>query len=88
MSDLDVIQEIEKQINEPLGLCELETVMSGNSRCSYALDQNQQVTGLNLQNCKQTDLLLLKKLKNLTRLNVSLNQITQLTALKSLDKLT
>lgn len=88
MSDLDVIQAIEKQIGEPLSPCELDAVMSGNSRCSYVLDQEQQVIALNLQNSKQTDLLLLKKLKNLTRLNLSLNQISQLTALKGLDKLT
>jgi Leucine-rich repeat (LRR) protein/GTP-binding protein EngB required for normal cell division len=87
MSDLDVIQAIEKQIDEPLRVCELDAVMSGNSRCSYVLEQ-QQVIALNLQNCKQTDLALLKQLKNLTRLNLSLNQINQLTALKELEKLT
>lgn len=88
MSDLDVIQAIEKQIEEPLTLCELEAVMSGNARCSYALDQQEQVIALNLQNCKQTDLVWLKKLKNLTRLNLSLNQINNLAALKDLEQLT
>jgi internalin A len=88
MSDIDVIHAIEKQIEEPLGLCDLETVMSGNSRCSYVLDQQQQVIGLNLQNCKQTDLTLIKHFKNLSRLNLSLNQISQLAALKSLENLT
>lgn len=88
MSDLDVIRAIEKQINEPLSLCELEAVMSGNSRCSYVLDQQEQVIALNLQNSKQTDLVLLKKLKNLSRLNLSLNQINNLTALKELAQLT
>lgn len=88
MSDLDVIQAIEKQIEEPLSPCEFDMVMSGNSRCRYVLDQQQQVIALNLQNSKQTDLLLLKKLKNLSRLNLSLNQITDLNSLKGLDKLT
>ncbi len=88
MSDLDVIKAIEKQIAEPLRPCELDTVMSANSRCCYALDSAQQVVGLNLQNCKQTDLVLLKNLNNLSRLNLSLNQITQLKSLKDLVKLT
>lgn len=88
MSDLDVIKAIEKQIEEPLSPCELDTVMSANSRCCYVLDSAQQVIGLNLQNCKQTDLLLLKNLKNLSQLNLSLNQITQLKSLKDLVKLT
>lgn len=88
MSDLDVIKAIEKQIEEPLSPCELDTVMSANARCCYALDSAGQVIGLNLQNCKQTDLLLLKNLKNLTRVNLSLNQVSQLKSLKDLDKLT
>lgn len=88
MSDLDVIKAIEKQIAEPLSPCDLDSVMSGNSRCCYVLDPFQQVIGLNLQNCQQTDLLLLKKLNNLNRLNLSLNQITDLKVLKGLDKLT
>lgn len=88
MSDLDVIQEIEKQINEALSLCELDAVMSGSSRASYAIDKQQQVVGLNLQNCNQSDLVFLAKLKNLTHLNLSLNQISQLIPLKSLTNLT
>ena len=88
MPDLDIIKAIEKQIEEPLGLCELDTVMSGNSRCCYVLNSQQQVIGLNLQNCQQIDLVLLKHLKNLTLLNLSLNLITQIKPLKDLKKLT
>jgi internalin A len=87
MADLDVIKAIEKRLQEPLNLCDLDTVMCNNTRCSYVLDAEKQVIALNLQNCNQTDLGFLKKLPNLIRLNLSLNQITELTVLKKLDKL-
>jgi internalin A len=88
MSDLNILKTIEKTIGEALTLCELDAVMSSNCRCGYAVDSQQQIIGLNLQNCKQTDLSLIKNLSNLTRLNLSLNQISQLNSLKYLTRLT
>lgn len=84
MTDLDVIKTVEKHINEPIKQCELDEIMNASARCSYVIDARQQVIGLNLQNCQLSDISWLKKLKHLSKLNLSLNPIEKVFALKEL----
>jgi len=84
MSDLDTLKIIEAQLNESLTPCALDTLMHGNARCCYALNETEQVIGLNLQNCQLSNINFLKRFKQLIRLNLNFNKISKLSALKEL----
>ena len=70
MSDLAILQMIEKQIDQPLRLGDFSLVMNWTARCSYALNEQQQIIGLNLRNCDFTNISLLENLTHLQKLNL------------------
>jgi GTPase SAR1 family protein len=79
MSDLDVIKEIEKIIGKELKPCPPDAgIMNLRQKACYLLNEQQQVTGLNLIDCNLTNCDFLKALPNLTRLDLSHNQISEL----------
>jgi small GTP-binding protein len=89
MSDLDVIKEIESIIGEKLKPCTPDVdIMSYNQKGSYLLNEQQQITGLNLWSCELTNCDFLKTLSNLTQLNLSENKISDISVLKALPNLT
>ncbi len=85
MPDLEIIKALEKQIDEPIQHYPFEDIMNAGSRCGYTVDENQQVIGLNLQNCQLSNIIWLKKLKHLKKLNLSLNPLEKIFALKELN---
>jgi internalin A len=84
MKDLDIIKQIEKELNVEL--------KESDHKKGYTLNQNGQVTGLCLKDCKIKNLNLiiypLKNLKNLTQLVLDKNQLSDISPLKYLDNLT
>jgi len=68
MTDLDIIKQIEKELNEKL--LNLKNIVQ-NIKC-YTLNQIGQVTGLGLYNCK---------IENLNRIISPLKALTNLTKL-------
>ena len=87
MSDLDIIKTIEKQIGGKLKPCLFMEIMNANTRGCYALDKQQNIVGLNLQNYKLSHFSFIKNLTQLNKLNLALNNITDLSSLKKLNKL-
>ena len=87
MSDLDIIKTIEKQIGEKLKPCLFVEIMNANTRGCYALDEQQNIIGLNLQNYKLSHFSFVKNLIHLNKLNLALNNITDLSVLKKLNQL-
>lgn len=87
MSDLDIIKTIEKQVCAKLNTCELSEIMNASSRGCYTVNEQQQVTGLNLQNYKLSNISCIKALKNLRKVNLALNHIVKLSPLKKLAQL-
>ncbi len=83
MSEIKPIQSLEQLLNITFKLVKLEVIMNVSSRCSYALNDNQEVIGLNLHNCKLNTLSFIKPFKQLIKLNLSSNQITSISALKT-----
>ena len=87
MSNLDIIKTIEKQIGEKLKPCLFVEIMNANTRGCYALDEQQNLVGLNLQNYKLSHFSFIKNLTQLNKLNLALNNITDLSPLKKLSQL-
>jgi len=87
MSDLDIIKTIEKQIGEKLKPCLFVEIMNANARGCYALDEQQNIVGLNLQNYKLSHFSFIKNLTQLNKLNLALNNVTDLSSLKKLNQL-
>ncbi len=87
MSDLDIIKTIEKQIGEKLKSCLFVEIMNANTRGCYALNEQQNIVGLNLQNYKLSHFSFIKNLTQLNKLNLALNNITDLSPLKKLNQL-
>ncbi len=87
LSDIDIIiQQIEKKTGkrlDPIPLKEIRRFGNG-----FAMDNTDQVVGLNLDDTKIKDISLLKNLGGLTHLSLAKNQITDLTPLGDLTKLT
>lgn len=83
MSEIKLIQSLDKLLNITFKPVKLETIMNVSSRCSYALNDNQEVIGLNLHNCKLNTLSFIKPFKQLIKLNLSSNKITDISALKT-----
>jgi len=87
MTDLDIIKQIEKELN-----IKLEKLDEIPEEKGYTLNQNGQVTGLGLYNCKIKNLNRiispLKELTNLTELHLRDNQLSDISPLKDLTNLT
>ena len=87
MNDLEIIKQIEKILKVELQLIDkIEYYKKG-----YSLNQNKQIIGLNITDCEIKDLNRiispLKELKSLTELNLSGNQISDISTLKDLKSL-
>ncbi len=88
MKDLDIIKQIEKELNVKLKkLVKTQSI----SNC-YTLNQDRQVTGISLYDCRIGNLNRfispLKNLEKLTSLNLSSNQLSDISLLKTLKSLT
>jgi len=87
MTDLDIIKQMEKILNVTLGK---RDILYSGSRC-YTLNQNDEVTGLNLYDCKLKNLYSiispLKDLTKLTTLSLSFNQLSDISPLMDLTNL-
>ena len=86
-SEREALMMIEEMIGEELKQVELSEIMDLDIRNGYALDQNQNVVGLNLKKYKLTDITALVDLSNLTQLNLRINQITDVSVLEHLPHL-
>lgn len=86
MSDLEAIKQIERRIGTSLMVSTVYSLMESTSN-GYALNEQQQLIGLNLDECRLDDISLLSQFDQLKGLSLSKNQITELTPLKALKKL-
>jgi len=88
MTDLDIVKNIEKELNVKL---EKLDKIEWWGRNGYTLNQNGQVTGLVLHSCEIKNLnriiSLLKELKNLTKLSLGRNELSDISPLKELMNL-
>ncbi|MCX7096815.1 MAG: GTP-binding protein [Methylococcales bacterium] len=79
MSDLDVIKKIENLIGEPLTPGPADSdITYWDQQNTFLLNSQQQVTGLNIRSNGISDISVLEALTNLTRLDLSHNQISEL----------
>ncbi|MBN1352955.1 leucine-rich repeat domain-containing protein, partial [candidate division KSB1 bacterium] len=87
MTDLDIIKQIEKELN--VKLIKVDDIGFGGG---YSLNQNGQVTGISLFGCRIKKLnriiSLLKELRNLGELQLTANQLSDISPLKALMNLT
>ena len=88
MNDLDIIKQIEKELD--IELKQLDTI-AWNSK-GYTVNESEQVTGLGLYQCNIENLrriiFLLGDLSHLTSLNLTDNQISDLSPLNQFSNLT
>ncbi len=99
-TDQQILEELEKEVGKKLErlsldkIQEVSTFMSGSGSFlieysnGYSIDENGNITGLNLESLNISDCLFLKELKNLTTLVLSFNQISDYSFLKELENLT
>jgi len=85
--DMEIIEQIEKQIGKELELWQFGNIVSafGNG---YSLDKVGQVKGLNLDDIEIKDISFLESLGGLTHLLLRRDQISDLTPLSALKNLT
>ncbi len=90
MKDLDIIKQIEKELNVELEKSHTLHRM-GDSTKSFYINQNGQVTGVYLFNCKIDNfnriVVLIKDLKSLKCLNLENNQLSDISPLINLCNL-
>ncbi len=86
--DIKIIEQIEKQIGKKLKHLPLKKISGADKDKGYALDNTDQVQGLNLDGTKVKDISILENLVGLTHLSLANNQITDLTPLRELTNLT
>ncbi len=88
MTDLDIIKQIEKILK--VKLKKLNRIVYTSK--GYILNQNGQITGIGLNNCKIKNLKLiispLKDLVNLKKLQLSKNELSDISPLEDLNSLT
>lgn len=85
-NDLEIIKQIEKKIGKKLERLDIGNVIDSTNW--YAIDENENVTGLNLYRLAISDLSFLKDLNCMTHLDLSYNQISDISPLKELNALT
>ena len=89
MSDLEKLKTIERIIGSKLTLCsDNKNIMGRGLEGLFCLNDEQQVIGLNLSNCKREVIDCLVGLTSLTTLDLSNNQLSDISALQALTSLT
>jgi Leucine-rich repeat (LRR) protein len=89
MSDLDVIKKIEKIIGRKLKPCPPDVdIMDWEGRYCYLLNEQKQVTGLNITGLNLMKIDFLKALPNLYQLALGNNLLNTISVLKALPNLT
>ncbi len=87
MSDLELVKQIEERIGKSLVVCEFGSLIDEEDNC-YALNERQQLIGLNLGRLSLNDISFLSQFTQLQGLSLHHNQITNLDALKELKNIT
>jgi 3',5'-cyclic AMP phosphodiesterase CpdA len=85
-ADINIIEQIEKQIGEKLKRLLLKNIRNMGKN-GYFLNHVGQVQGLNLDGTKAKDISILGNLGGLTHLSLAYNQITDITPLRTLTNL-
>ena len=84
-TDLDIIKKLEKAIGKKLPRIEIDQVMVGQN--GFAVNDRDQVVGLNLYNNELTDISSLSNLSQLSQLDLNSNKLTDISSLSNLSQL-
>ncbi len=88
MTDLQIINKIEKQLNIKLEQVEQTVISKSNiTKNKFSLYNNENVFSLNIQNIEIGDLTLIGRLHNLKYLNLKKNKIKDISALENITQL-
>ena len=85
--DLQIIEKLEKETGKKFKQLSPDKITKVIT-IGYSIDENENITGLNLFSLRLLEHSFLKELKNLTALNLSSNQISDISFLKELKNLT
>jgi small GTP-binding protein len=84
--DLEIIKELEKKIGIKLEQSNIDEITGTTN--GYAIDENENIIGMNLWLSKISNISSLKDLRNLTHLYLHTNRISDISSLKDLRNLT